>query len=69
MFGLSSQTWLVIGIGALWTFSAFVNSLPAPTTTSPVWYQILFRFLSFIQGDLGSTFGKYIPPVPTSVKE
>lgn len=66
MFGLSSQDAFILGVGALWVFSAAVGALPSPNAQSSAFYQWLFKFLKVISGDLGSVFGKYIPPTSTT---
>lgn len=68
MFGLSSNETFILGVGCLWVFSAGVSSLPTPTTGSSTFYQWAFKFLKTIAGDLGSTFGKYIP-APTATPD
>jgi hypothetical protein len=63
MFGLnlSSQEAFVLGIAALWVFSAAVGALEAPADSSSPFYKWAYRFLKAVAGDLGSVFGKYIP--------
>ena len=56
----------IAGVAALWIFSAFVGALDPATAQSSPWYRVMFKFLKTIAGDLGSVFGKYLPPAATN---
>ena len=62
MFGFTPHETFIAGLAALWIFSAAVSSLPPPTGASGVFYTWAYKFLKIIAGDLGTSFGKYIPP-------
>lgn len=66
MFGLSSHDSFLLGIGGLWTFSAAVGALQPPVTSSSAFYKWAYAFLKVISGDLGTVFGKYLPPASGS---
>jgi hypothetical protein len=68
MFGLSAQESFILGIAALWVYSAAVAALPEPDASSSKVYSWLYKFLKAISGDLSSKFGSYIPTESTSVK-
>jgi len=61
MYAFLLQHQFVAGIAALWLVSAAVGALSTPTAQSSVFYTWFFKFAKTITGDLGSTFGKYLP--------
>jgi hypothetical protein len=66
MFNLTqSQIGFIAGVGALWVLSALAGALTPPTAQSSQGYTIFFKFFKTIVGDLGSVFGKYLPPAGT----
>ena len=68
MFGLSTYESFILGVAALWVFSAAVSALPEPGATSGKFYAWLYKFLKQISGDLSAQFGKYIPTLPEEKK-
>ena len=63
MFGLSANESFILGVGALWVYSAAVAALPEPTDKSSTFYSWAYKFLKAISGDLSAKFGQYIPKV------
>lgn len=61
MDSLTPKEWFILGIAALWIYSAAVSSLPQSTEQSSTFYTWFYAFLKRIAGDLSATFGKYIP--------
>ncbi|HEX4039058.1 MAG TPA: hypothetical protein VHX37_13440 [Acidobacteriaceae bacterium] len=66
MFGLTSHQSFLLGLGALWAFSAAVSALDSPDSQSSHFYRWLYKFAKMIAGDLASSvLGKYLPSTTT----
>ena len=64
MFHLTPNQSFLLGVGALWVFSAAVSALDSPDAQSGRFYRWFFKFSKMIAGDLASSaLGKYLPGV------
>lgn len=64
MFHLTPNQSFLLGVSALWMFSAAVSALDAPDAQSGHFYRWLYKFAKMIAGDLASSvLGKYMPGV------
>lgn len=69
MFHLTPNQSFLLGVGALWVFSAAVSALDSPDATSGHFYRWFYKFAKMIAGDLASSaLGKYLPGVSAVAK-
>src|SRR5580704_18900166 len=61
MFEFLMQHEFWAAVGAYWTFSAAVSSMPAPSVTNGAGYLWVYRFLHTLAGNITTVFGSRIP--------